>query len=277
MSDLPEHLFTPTTASSDDRHETCRLVGMVHLLPLPGSPGWAGSISAILDAAQRDAEALVAGGCDALIVENMGDLPYLNGEIYPETVAAMTRATALVTAFGLPTGVQALAGANREALGIALASSAGFIRAEAFAYGHVADEGWMDAGAGELLRHRANLSAPIHIWADIQKKHAAHALTSDLSLEELCHGAQFCGADALIITGSRTGQEPALDHVKRARSAGLPVLIGSGVTAENAAQYASAADAVIVGSALKVDGDWRNRVDQARVASLRTALDTVRG
>ena len=234
-------------------------------------------MTAILEAALSDAEALVQGGCDAMIVENMGDLPYLNGEIYPETVAAMTRATALVTALGKPTGVQALAGANREALGIALASGAGFIRAEAFAYGHVADEGWMDAGAGELLRHRANLRAPVQVWADIQKKHAAHALTSDLSLEELCHGAHFCGADGLIITGSRTGQEPDLDHVKRARSAGLPVLIGSGVTATNIASYAGVADAVIVGSALKYEGDWRKRVDKDRVSALREALDLALG
>ena len=275
MSSEPQQLFS----NSGEAHERaqCKLVGMVHLLPLPGSPGWAGSISAILDAARRDAEALVRGGCDALIVENMGDLPYLNGEIYPETVAAMTRATALVTDLGLPTGVQALAGANREALGIALAAGASFIRAEAFAYGHVADEGWMDAGAGELLRHRANLRAPVQVWADIQKKHAAHALTSDLTLEELCHGAEFCGAEAVIITGSRTGQEPDLDHVERARSAGLPVLIGSGVTAANISSYSGVADAVIVGSALKVDGNWRNPVDQARVESVRAALDAAQG
>ena len=132
----------------------------------------------------------------------------------------------------------------------------------------------MDAGAGELLRHRANLRAPVQVWADIQKKHAAHALTADLTLEELCHGAHFCGADGLIITGSRTGQEPDLNHVQRARSAGLPVLIGSGVTAENIAQYADSADAVIVGSYLKEGGDWRKPVDQVRVSAVRAALNT---
>jgi len=247
---------------------------MVHLLPLPGSPNWAGSMSAILDAALRDAEALVEGGCDAVIVENMGDLPYLNGEIYPETVAAMTLATAQVCALGIPTGVQALAGANREALGIALAAGAGFIRAEAFAYGHVADEGWMNAAAGPLLRHRAHLGASVQVWADIQKKHAAHALTADLSLEELCHGAHFCGAEALIITGSRTGQQPVLEHVKRARFVDLPVVIGSGITPDNIRSYADTVDAVIVGSAMKFDGHWRNAVDPARVRTLRTALDS---
>lgn len=264
-------LFTPR--GSDRGTHACRLIGMVHLLPLPGSPGWAGSMSKIIEAASQDAEALIAGGCDALIVENMGDLPYLNGEIYPETVAAMTLATAEVCRMKHPTGVQALAGANREALGIALATGAQFIRAEAFAYGHVADEGWMDASAGPLLRHRANLGAEVQIWTDIQKKHAAHSLTADLSIEDLCHGAYFCGAEAVIITGSRTGSEPDTEHVQRARAAGLPVVIGSGVTKENIGSYAQIADAVIVGSALKFEGNWKNKVDINRVKSIRQALD----
>ena len=241
---------------------------MVHLLPLPGSPNWAGDMNAILDAARRDAHALADGGCDGIIVENMGDLPYLNGEIFPETVAAMTLATAKVCEIGLPVGVQALAAANREALGIALATGAQFIRAEAFAYGHLADEGWMNASAGPLLRHKAHLQADVQIWTDVQKKHSAHAVTADLSLEELCHGAQFCGADALIITGSRTGKAPVLKDIQSASTADLPVIIGSGVTVDNVHEYAEVADALIIGSALKFNGDWRERVDVNRVRQI---------
>ena len=159
------------------------LVGMVHALALPGSPAWplgggAPRMQKILDQARRDAEALLDGGCDALIVENMHDLPYLRGRVAPETVAAMTLVTAAVVAFGRPTGVQVLAAANREALGVAVAAGATFIRVEAFAYAHVADEGWLDASAGELLRARAALGADVAVWADIKKKHSAHAVTA---------------------------------------------------------------------------------------------------
>lgn len=251
----------------------CALIGMVHLKPLPGSPNWNGSMQEILDAAQYDADSLLTHGCDGLIVENMGDLPYIKGTLAAETVAAMTRATSLVTAFGRPTGVQALAGANLDALGIAIASGAQFIRAEAFAYAHVADEGWIDASAGPLLRRRAALGIPMEIWADVQKKHAAHAVTQDLSLEELCHGTLFCGADAVVITGARTGTQPDIAHLSDARASGAQVVVGSGVTADNVSDYASLADAVIVGSALKIDGHWRNPVDGARVHTLRHALD----
>lgn len=252
---------------------TCDLVGMVHLQPLPGSSGWAGDMDLIEQAALRDASLLVEGGCDALIVENMGDTPYLKGRVYPETVAAMSRIVTQVVGLGIPTGVQILAGANVEALGVAVASGAHFIRVEGFAYGHLADEGWIEACAGELLRERSRLRSETAVWADVQKKHASHAMTADLSLTELGHGHAFCGADVLIATGQRTGGRTRVEDVKSLREAGLPVVVGSGVDVADASELAKWADALIVGSALKEGGDWRRPVELERVRALS---DTVR-
>lgn len=257
--------------------DTTALVGMVHVLPLPGSPGWPrgdtrGAMRKILDQARADAEALLAGGCDALIVENMHDLPYLRGRVPPETVAAMTLATAAVVALGKPTGVQILAAANLEALGVAVATGASFVRAEAFAYAHVADEGWLDACAGPLVRARAALGADVSIWADIKKKHSAHAVTADLTLAEVAHGTAFSGADVLVVTGPATGRPAAPEDVIAARGAGLPVAVGSGIDPSNAARFAEHAQALIVGTALKFDGDWRQPVDVARVRALARSL-----
>jgi membrane complex biogenesis BtpA family protein len=246
------------------------LVGMVHLAPLPGSPGWAGSMSDVLRRALADADALIDGGCDALLVENMGDVPYLRGRVEPETVAAVAVATAAVVARGKPVGVQILAAANREALGAAVAAGASFVRVEAFAWAHVADEGWIDASAGPLLRARAALGVDVAVWADVQKKHAAHAVTADVSLADLARGTAFCGADALVVTGAHTGSATAPADVAAAREAGLPVVVGSGVTPDNVGSLG--ADALIVGSWLKVGGDWRNPVDPVRVRALRTAM-----
>ena len=241
---------------------------MVHLLPLPGSPGWGGSMGAVLERARKDATLLAHGGCDAILVENMGDVPYLRGEVPPETVAAMTRAVASVANLGLPTGVQVLAAANREALGVAVAAGASFVRVEAFAWAHVADEGWIDACAGPLLRTRAALGADVDVWADVHKKHAAHAVTADLSLEELAKGTAFCGADALVITGVATGRPTAATDVQEAARAGLPVAVGSGVSPDDAGELARVADALIVGSWLKEQGDWRRPVELERVERL---------
>ncbi len=255
----------------------CALVGMVHLRPLPGSPGWGGDMASVLDAARRDAEHLANGGCDALLVENMGDLPYLRGRVAPETVAATALATAAVREHGLPVGVQLLAGANREALGVAVATGASFVRVEAFAYAHVADEGWLDACAGELLRARRALGSAVAIWADVRKKHAAHAVTSDLTFEDMARGTAFCGADALVVTGVSTGEATSLDDVSAARSAGLPVVVGSGVTPDDAAALAAIADVLIVGTWLKEEGDWRRAVDPERVCRLREVMNAARG
>lgn len=246
------------------------VVGMVHLQALPGSPGYAGDLDAVLDAALVDAERLVRGGCHALLVENMGDLPWLKGAVPPWTVAAMTRAVERVVALGLPTGLQVLAGANREALGIAVATGARFIRVEGFAYAHVADEGWIDACAGPLLRDRAALGASVGIWADVQKKHAAHAVTADLSLVDLARGTAFAGADVLIATGSSTGEPTDPADLEAMARADRPVAIGSGVTP----QVRGRADAWIVGSWLKEEGDWRRPVDVERVRRVvAAALD----
>lgn len=254
---------------------SCLLIGMIHLQPLPGSPGWTGakgSMQQIRDAALRDADVLLQGGCDGLLVENMGDLPFLRGRVEPETVAAMAILTEAIVRLGHPTGVQVLAGANREALGIAISAGASFLRAEAFAYAHIADEGFLQASAGELLRARSALRSDVSIWADIQKKHSAHAITSDLSLAEIAKGNAFCGADALIVTGIATGEPTSPDDVMAAKTAKLPVIVGSGVTPENAASLGSLADALIVGTFFKEDGDWRKPVSLSRVRALRSCL-----
>lgn len=271
--------------------ERVTLIGMVHLLPLPGSPNFPKlvreanakpasypiaptrrAILQMLDWARRDAETLLEGGCDALLVENMHDLPYLRAAVGPEVVAAMALGCEAVAAFDAPFGVQVLAGANQEALGVALATGASFIRAEAFAYGHVADEGWIDASAGPLLRRKADLGADIAVWADIKKKHASHAATADLSLADVAYGSKFAGADAVIVTGASTGMEASVEDLIEAKKGKLPVLIGSGIDASNIMRYAEHAHGLIVGSSLKEDGDWRKPVCIKRVRELVHAL-----
>ncbi len=250
----------------------CALIGMVHLLPLPGSPGWGGSMAEVLDAALRDAQRLIDGGCDAVIVENMGDVPYVPRKVAPETLAAIAMATSQIVALGIPTGLQILAAANRQALGVAVAAGASFIRVEGFAYAHVADEGWIDACAGDLLRARRSLDARVSIWADVQKKHASHAITADLNMADLAKGAAFCGADMLIVTGSSTGEPVSIEDLEAASTAGLPIAIGSGVTDKNAARLSRFADALIVGSWIKEEGNWRNPVSSDRVERLRALV-----
>jgi len=73
-------------------------------------------------------------------------------------------------------------------------------------------------------------------------------------------------ADALIVSGRATGEPASLDEVRRVKSLdlGVPVYVGSGVTAENVREVLAASDGVIVGTALKEGGRTANPVDGDR-------------
>src|SRR6185295_16139764 len=151
----------------------------------------------------------------ALMIENMHDRPYAKRAVGPEIVAAMTAVgRAVRAAVELPLGVQVLAGANREALAVAQACGAAFIRAEGFVFAHVADEGMIESGAAELLRYRRHIGAEhVRIFVDIKKKHAAHAITADVSIAETARAAEFFLADGVVVTGAATGETTDPDEV----------------------------------------------------------------
>lgn len=258
---------------------TKSLIGMVHLRALPGSPHASQTVSEIVRAAVAEAQALERAGFDALIVENMHDRPYLADASTASTVAPFAIVcAAVVDAVRIPVGVQLLSGANLAALAIAHSAGASFLRAEGFVFAAVADEGLLaKACAGELLRERRRLGAEsIAIFADVRKKHSSHALTADLDMGQWVRGAEFFGADGVIVTGTETGVEPNLVELAQARDATrLPVLVGSGATPNNLAALFRHADAIVVGSALKRDGHWAAELDAARVAAVVSARDAL--
>ncbi|MDG2422496.1 MAG: BtpA/SgcQ family protein [Phycisphaerales bacterium] len=247
------------------------LIGMVHLRALPGTPRHEHPLHEIERIALHEAMALADAGFDAILIENMHDLPYMNRHVGPEIVSSMSRIAAVIrSAVDCPIGIQVLAGANQAALAIAHCCGLDFIRAEAFVHAHVADEGLMNADAAELLRERKRLGAEhVAIIADICKKHASHAITADLTLEDHANAAMFCGADAVIVTGKATG-EPVDSAELRNLQEGceLPVLVGSGATAETIPGLLKYANGVIIGSDLKVDGKWDNDLDPKRIEAI---------
>lgn len=255
------------------------LIVMIHVQALPGTPRSALSVADICRQAVKEAALYDKAGVDAIAIENMHDVPYLKREVGPEIVSSMTAVAAAVReATTLPLGVQVLAGANRAALAVALAAEAQFVRCEGFVFGQVADEGLMeDADAGLLLRYRRAMGAEhIAVLADIKKKHAAHALTADVSIGATAKAATFFGADGVIATGSATGAAAAVDDLQAVVAAvDEPVFVGSGITVDNVSQFTEA-DGLIVGSHLKHDGDWRNEPDLARVETLVQAVGQLR-
>lgn len=255
------------------------VIGVIHVGALPGTPRSSQTVSELISVARNEAKLYRESGVDGVIVENMHDVPYLRSAVGPEIVAAMTAIAAEVKReCRLPVGVQLLAGANIEAMAVAHAADLDFIRAEGYAYAHVADEGLIQASAAELLRYRRMIGATrVQVWTDVKKKHAAHAITADVSLGETAETVEFMGADCVIVTGSATGKSPNVADVREAKShCHLPVFLGSGITQNNVAEFYNDADGFIIGSAFKLDGLWSNTVDPARVASFLEALQRVR-
>lgn len=256
------------------------IVAMIHVAALPGTPGHFLSPSEIVEEARREASIYAAAGVKCLMIENMHDVPYLRGSVGPEIVAVMSLVAQAVKAeTGLPVGIQILAGADQEALAVAHAAGLDFIRAECFAYAHVADEGVMESNAAKLLRYRRLIGADeVQVWADIKKKHSAHAITSDVSLAEMAETVQFMGADAVIVTGTSTGRAPLPEDVQLARRAcKLPVFAGSGIGIENVADFLPYCDGVIIGSSLKEEGNWRYSPDPERVREFMEKATSVLG
>jgi membrane complex biogenesis BtpA family protein len=254
------------------------LIGMVHLPPLPGSPRDDGrGMEAILQQAGMEAQALEAGGANAVMVENFFDVPFAKDHLPPHTVAALTRAVAAVReAISLPLGVNALRNDARAALAIAHICGAQFVRINVYVGAAVTDQGIIEGAAREAILYRRELGADVALWADVFVKHAAQLGTN--SLEEAAKDAVLRGlADALIVSGAATGAATDPETARRVRAAlpTTPLLIGSGFDINTAAALLSHADGAIVGTSLKQNGQVSEIVDIARVRALRTRMDAV--
>jgi len=250
------------------------LIGVIHVDALPGTPANRRDVAAIAEGAVDEARIYHTAGFHGLVIENTHDRPYLKSAVGPEIGAAMAVIGAEIRrAVSLPLGIQILAGANSCALAVAHACEASFVRVEGFVFAHVADEGLIQASAGELLRYRRAIGAEkIRIFADIKKKHSAHAITADVDIVETAKAAEFFRADGVIVSGIATGSAADPKEVRSVSQAvSILTLVGSGISPENIRRY-EAADGFIVGSSVKQDGLWSNPLDESRVRAVVRAF-----
>lgn len=245
------------------------VIGMVHLRPLPGSPGFtasaAGDLSKVIDAAIADATTWHRAGADGLMVENFGDVPFYKGDVPRETIAAMTAVAIEVRRAvpDLPLGINVLRNDGLSALAVAAAVGASYIRVNVLSGASVTDQGVIEGRAAELMRYRKAMGAEsIKVLADVRVKHATPLAERPLQdeVEEL---VQRAGADAVIVSGTGTGKPTDAGHAAEVkRYAGLaPVLIGSGADAQSIPRLKDACDGFIIGSAAKPGGKIDAPVD----------------
>lgn len=243
------------------------IVGMLHLQPLPGSPGWEGSIDSVIERACADAEALSKGGVDGAMVENFGDTPFFADSVGAETVAALTRvATEVQRVLSVPLGVNVLRNDGLAAIAIATATGARFIRVNVLSGTMATDQGWIRGRAGELLRFREALGSRAAILADVFVKHATPPMGLSLSdaASDTWHRG---GADALIVSGRGTGSATKTEDLGAVANTlpDVPLWVGSGATAGSVRSLSELADGIIVGSAIQVNGKAGQAIDPTRL------------
>jgi uncharacterized protein len=244
------------------------LAAMIAVLPLPGSPLYDGDDRKVMDQALSDLEVYKKAGVDSIIFENDHDLPYIQPPLDEKGIALMTKIVkAARERFDDPIGIQMLEAANITSLEIAAEADLDYIRVEAFVFAHVGGSGIINGSAGKILRRRKELQAEhIKVFADVKKKHGSHSLTIDLDIKDEIMQAEFFMVDGVIVTSQFTGMNPDKNDLIKAKSATkLPVLIGSGMTAENIPEYLSLADGFIVGSYFRRGGKFLEKLEPERL------------
>jgi membrane complex biogenesis BtpA family protein len=256
------------------------LIGVIHLLPMPGDPAsLSGGFDEVERHAMRDAQALADGGVNGIIIENFGSSPFrkgTKGARVPAHQVAFMAILARQCVQGFPhlaIGVNCLRNDALSALGVAAASGARFVRVNVHSGAYVTDQGLIEGEAEASLRYRASLRSQAAIFADVLVKHAAPL--APLTPTDAVHDVLLRGhAAGVIVTGRATGApvDASLLAEVRAAAADAPVWIGSGLTPANAPSLAPFADAAIVGTWLKVGGVLSAPVDPARVRDVADAL-----
>jgi len=228
----------------------------------------------VIDLAVRDARAYQEGGADGVFIENFWDSPFAKGRVAPETLAAMAAAgRAVREAVKIPIGFNVLRNDAVAGLALCTACRGSYIRVNVHTGAMLTDQGIIEGNAYDTLRCRARLCPDVLIFGDVHVKHAVPLgpwIIEDSARDTVERGM----ADALIVSGVGTGLATDVKDVERVRQAcpTAKILIGSGTTADNAADYLPFVDGCIVGSSLKAHGDVTKPVDSRRVAALARVL-----
>ena len=235
-----------------------RWIGVIHLPPLPGGPVPGPPVPVLTELAVQEARRMARNGAAGILLENYGDRPLFKDRVSSLTVAAMAVITrAVVTRVEIPVGVNLLRNAAGQALAVAVAGGASFLRVNVWTGAAVTDQGVIEGPAAAVLRRRRAWRAEhIRIMADVRVKHARPL--APISLEEEMDSLVHRGrADAVIVTGERTGVPPdpsQVQTVRRLAPPGLEVWLGSGARPDNVTVYQPWIDGIIIGSYLRRNG-----------------------
>lgn len=254
------------------------VIGMCHLMALPGDPGYdAGrGLDAVLDHARTELRHLQEGGVDGVLISNEFSLPYLT-KTEPITAITMARIIGeLRTEITVPFGVNVLWDGTAS-IDLAVATGATFVR-EIFTGAYASDFGVWNTNVGATARHRRAVDGQdVRLLFNIVPEAASYLAPRDLA--SIAKSTIFnCLPDGLCISGLTAGAPTDTSMLKVVKdiAGDTAVVVNTGVNADNVREQLSIADAAIVGTFFKHDGKFENTVDPARVRLLMTEVEALR-
>jgi membrane complex biogenesis BtpA family protein len=244
------------------------IIGMIHLPALPGAPRNDKSMEELTEFAVSEATKLESAGLDGAIVENVGDAPFFRDKAPPVTIAAMSMIVGEVKRHtSMKVGVNILRNCCLEALAVAFAAAADFIRCNVVIGAYVTDQGIIQGCAAELARMRASLPRRIHVFGDVHVKHSYPLF--NVPIEDAAQDlAERGGVDGVIVSGSRSPDPPSFETLKLVSDAvDSPVIVGSGIGLDNVGDFYEHSDGLILGEVDFKDGRvWGGASDEAAYA-----------
>ncbi len=244
------------------------VIGMVHLLPLPGTPFYQeGTMEQTLEKAVADATALYRGGADGCLIQTVDRVyPAADEADYARVaaVAAVVRAVADATGPEFQIGVQIMLNALKASVAVAKVCGGSFIRCAALVGATLTAAGMVEADPHGFLTYRARIGAQsIKLIAEVNSMH--FRWLGDRPTVDVARMAARVGAEAVEVAHPDEETNARLVREVKQAMPHLPVILGGHTTHDNVARRLAEADGVFVGSCLKADcRDGRVEVERVR-------------
>lgn len=259
-------------------------------------------VKKLVDKALQETAIYFRNGIECIEIENVG-APYFIGNEIPLEDLFLIHLVAKSIRKSFPEiniGIQVLSCGELEALPIAIACNAFFVRSEASVFKGLRPEGeifnrgnlakfyylrnYLNTCNGAELPENRLLPA---LWCDFQKKHTLFE-TELTDLSVWLDNSLFQKLEGIVITGNETGSAVKEEDLIRAKKSilhtkerinqlagypvniNLPLITGSGSDIE---MYRKYADYMIVGTALKKNRYWENEVDESLLIEFLKRFD----
>lgn len=258
------------------------LIGILSLLPLPGSANWKGRIDQVIARAEQEATAMATGGVDAILLENTFDGPAQSDRLDVAGAVALGLITRRVMHFTpLPMGISVLKNDPETALAIATNVGARFIRVPLLTGLAMWEGGFIEGRYRQLLAYKkALLTEGIAVYADISlTKHPPLANNiPQISLLDLARQAVEVGhADGIIITDPHITPEQVQEL---AQALPVPVMVHYQGSVQQAQPMIEAANGLLLSDAIKktftLDDELPPAVDLSKVETLSSLCQSIR-